>query len=117
MCSPRSPVGRILDVACGTGFLTQHLRGDVTGLDQSAAMLDVARSRCPEARFVQGKALTLPFEDQSFDLVFTGHFYRQLRETDRERFLTEARRVASALVVADSAFRRGSRRKRIRSAS
>ncbi|MBA2536894.1 MAG: methyltransferase domain-containing protein [Actinobacteria bacterium] len=101
------PAGRILDVACGTGFLTQHLPGDVTGLDQSAAMLGVARSRCPEVRFVQGDALALPFDDRSFDLVFTGHFYGHLRETDRERFLTEARRVAPVLVVADSAYRHG----------
>jgi ubiquinone/menaquinone biosynthesis C-methylase UbiE len=101
------PAGRILDVACGTGFLTQHLPGDVTGLDQSAAMLDVARTRSPEVCFVQEDALALPFEDQSFDLLFTGHFYGHLREADRERFLAEARRVAPALVVADSAYREG----------
>jgi SAM-dependent methyltransferase len=33
------PVARTLDVACGTGFLTRHLRGEVVGLDQSARML------------------------------------------------------------------------------
>lgn len=26
---------RTLDVACGTGFLTRHLPGEVTGIDQS----------------------------------------------------------------------------------
>ena len=101
------PGGRLLDVACGTGFLTQHLPGDVTGLDQSAAMLEVARSRCPDTQFLQGDALALPFEDQTFDLVFSGHFYGHLRESDRERFLVEARRVAPALVIADSAYREG----------
>jgi len=34
---------RTLDVACGTGFLTRHLRGDVVGLDQSESMLEEAR--------------------------------------------------------------------------
>lgn len=29
---------RVLDVACGTGFLTRHLRGEVTALDQSPRM-------------------------------------------------------------------------------
>jgi ubiquinone/menaquinone biosynthesis C-methylase UbiE len=29
------PPARTLDVACGTGFLTRHLRGEVVGLDQS----------------------------------------------------------------------------------
>ena len=36
------PPARTLDVACGTGFLSRHLPGELTGLDQSAAMLDVA---------------------------------------------------------------------------
>ena len=40
---------RTLDLACGTAFLTAHLRGAVTGLDQSPRMLEVARRRCPEA--------------------------------------------------------------------
>src|SRR3954469_9548103 len=48
------PARRTLDVGCGTGFLTRHLPGDVTGLDQSAAMLDVARDRVPWASFLEG---------------------------------------------------------------
>lgn len=31
------PPARTLDVACGTGFLTRHLRGEIVGLDQSAS--------------------------------------------------------------------------------
>jgi ubiquinone/menaquinone biosynthesis C-methylase UbiE len=54
---------RTLDVACGTGFLTAHLPGPVTGLDQSARMLALARRRVPDATFVQGDALRLPFAD------------------------------------------------------
>jgi ubiquinone/menaquinone biosynthesis C-methylase UbiE len=96
---------RTLDVACGTGFLTRHLRGDVVGLDQSAAMLEVARARVPQAGFVQGDAFELPFDDAAFDRVFTGHFYGHLEPEDRERFLAEARRVAGRLVVADAALR------------
>jgi ubiquinone/menaquinone biosynthesis C-methylase UbiE len=97
--------GRVLDVACGTGFLTRHLRGEVTGLDQSESMLAVARERCPEHRFVSGDALATPFDDGSFDLVFTAHFYGHLRPRARERFLGEARRLAPRLVVVDSARR------------
>jgi demethylmenaquinone methyltransferase/2-methoxy-6-polyprenyl-1,4-benzoquinol methylase len=96
---------RTLDVACGTGFLTAYLPGPVTGLDQSARMLGVARRRLPDATFVQGDALTLPFPDHSFDRVFTGHFYGHLEPAERERFLGEARRLARKLVVVDSAVR------------
>jgi hypothetical protein len=45
----------------------------------------------------------LPFEEGAFERVFTGHFYGHLEPADRERFLAEARRVATELVIVDSA--------------
>jgi len=99
------PPARTLDVACGTGFLTRYLPGDVVGLDQSESMLEEARRQAPGAEFVHGDALSLPFEDGSFGRVFTGHFYGHLDGGDRERFLAEARRLAPELVVVDSALR------------
>ena len=101
------PPARTLDVACGTGFLTQHLRGEITGLDQSASMLELARAKVPEGRFVQGDALELPFADGSFERVLTSFFYGHLEEEDRDAFLREARRVAHELVVIDSALHDG----------
>jgi ubiquinone/menaquinone biosynthesis C-methylase UbiE len=98
---------RTLDVACGTGLVTRLLRGEVTGLDQSEAMLEVAREQAPAATLVQGDAIHLPFDDGSFDRVFTSHFYGHLEEGDRERFLAEARRVAPELVVFDAALHSG----------
>jgi SAM-dependent methyltransferase len=96
------PPKRTLDVACGTGFLTRHLRGDVVALDQSDRMLEVAREQAPHAQFVQGDALTLPFEDGAFERVFTSYFYCHLEQDERARFLAEARRVAAELVVVAS---------------
>jgi ubiquinone/menaquinone biosynthesis C-methylase UbiE len=96
---------RTLDVACGTGFLTRHLPGEVVGLDQSESMLEEARRQAPGAAFVHGEALELPFEDGAFERGFTGHFYGHLDPEERGRFLAEARRVAPELVVVDSAQR------------
>jgi ubiquinone/menaquinone biosynthesis C-methylase UbiE len=96
------PAARTLDVACGTGFLTRHLRGDVVGFDQSDRMLSVASGQAPHARFVQGDALELPFADGEFDRVFTSYFYCHLEPDERARFLAEARRVAPELVVVAS---------------
>ena len=96
---------RTLDVACGTGFLTRHLRGEVVGLDQSESMLEEARRQAPSATFVRGDALSLPFDDGAFERVFTGHFYGHLDPEQREHFVAEARRVAPELVVVDSALR------------
>ena len=95
------PPARVLDVACGTGFLTQHLGSEVTGLDQSEAMLEVARRRVPWAEFVRGDAFRMPFADHSFDRVFASFFYGLLPLEDRGRFLEEARRVGEELIVVE----------------
>ncbi len=102
------PSARTLDVACGTGFLTRHLHGDVTGLDQSPRMLELAAARLPDATLVQGDALALPFADDAFDRVVSGHFYGHLDATQRAGFLREARRVAPELVIADASRERSS---------
>jgi ubiquinone/menaquinone biosynthesis C-methylase UbiE len=96
---------RTLDVACGTGFLTRHVPGEVTGLDQSATVLEIAAEQARNADLVHGEGIELPFNDASFDRVFTAHFYGHLEEPDRELFLDEARRVAPELVVVDSSAR------------
>jgi ubiquinone/menaquinone biosynthesis C-methylase UbiE len=101
------PPARTLDVACGTGFMTRHLRGEVVGVDQSDAMLEIAREQAPAAAFVQGDALELPFEDDEFDRVFVSYFYCHLEEEERARFLSEARRVARELVVVATKWKEG----------
>jgi ubiquinone/menaquinone biosynthesis C-methylase UbiE len=101
------PPARTLDVACGTAFLTRHLRGPAVGLDQSPAMVAIAQSRLPDGVALVGDALDLPFADGAFDRVFTAHFYGHLPPDERAAFLAEARRVAPELVVVDSAARPG----------
>jgi len=68
-------------------------------------MLEEAQRQAPDATFVQGDALALPFDDGSFERVVTAHFYGHLEGEDRERFVAEARRLAPELVVVDSALR------------
>jgi len=96
---------RVLDVACGTGFLTRHLRGDVVALDQSPRMVAIASPRAPAARVVRGDAVPLPFADGEFERVFTSHFYGHLLPPERAWFVAEALRVGAELVVVDSARR------------
>ena len=95
------PAARVLDVACGTGFLTQHLRGEVVALDQSARMVEIAAARLPHARVVQGDAEPLPFDDGEFDRVFTSHFFHHLPSDRRAAFVADARRVGRELVVVE----------------
>ena len=99
------PAARVLDVACGTGFLTQHLRGEVVALDQSARMVEIAAARIPHARVLQGDVATLPFGDGEFDRVFTSHFFHHLSPDQRAAFIAEARRVGRELVVVEDVRR------------
>jgi ubiquinone/menaquinone biosynthesis C-methylase UbiE len=101
------PPARTLDVAAGSGYFTRFLPGRVVALDQSANMIEVARERETADEYVLGDALELPFEDGSFERLFTGHFYGHLEDEERARFLEEARRVAPELVVLDSAWHEG----------
>ena len=66
-------------------------------------MVAVASGRLPHAEVVQGEAVPLPFPDDAFDRVVSGHFYGHLLPAERTAFLAEARRVAPELVVIDSA--------------
>ncbi|HUC26873.1 MAG TPA: class I SAM-dependent methyltransferase [Streptosporangiaceae bacterium] len=103
----RLPPASTLDVACGTGFLTRHLRGSVVGIDQSPAMAAIAKSRLSDGVALVGDGLRLAVADHAFDRVFTGHFYGHLSPEERTAFLAEARRAAGELVVVDSARRPG----------
>jgi SAM-dependent methyltransferase len=85
---------RLLDVACGPGFVSQAAaaRGaEPVGLDLAPGMIERARRRSPDQRFVEGDALALPFEDERFDAVTMNFGILHLSEP--ERAVAEARRV------------------------
>ena len=88
------PGDLVLDACCGTGDLAVaalHAGGHVTGLDFSERMLGRARRKSAEIEWVQGDALSLPFEDGSFDAATVGFGVRNL--DDLARGLAELRRV------------------------
>ena len=83
---------RILDVGCGTGGNVEMLArfGDAEGVDVSAEALDFCRARgLPNVR--PGAAESLPYEDQSFDLVTSLDVVEHL--DDDVAGLSEIRRV------------------------
>ncbi len=81
------PSERILDVACGTGRGTVGLAqavgstGHVDALDLTPAMLDQARAKIEQlglsdrVEFKQGNARSLPYPDETFDLVYNGYMF------------------------------------------
>lgn len=115
------PGDRALDLCCGTGdiaFALARCGAETTGLDFSAKMLEVAKSRSRMAEagsrnnksnselrtpnFIQGDAQAVPFPDNFFDIVTIGYGLRNL--ADWKRGLDEMNRVAkpgARLVVLD----------------
>jgi demethylmenaquinone methyltransferase/2-methoxy-6-polyprenyl-1,4-benzoquinol methylase len=104
---------RVLDVATGTGAvaieLARRTGANVTGLDQSAEMLAVARERVERAglgdriELIEGRAEALPFADASFDALSFTYLLRYVADpaaTIREL----ARVVRPGAVVASLEF-------------
>jgi demethylmenaquinone methyltransferase/2-methoxy-6-polyprenyl-1,4-benzoquinol methylase len=97
--------GRALDVASGTGDLAFELAGrmgpggEVVGTDFSERMLELAREKAvargpasgASVRFEPANALSLPFEDSSFDAATVGFGARNF--SDLAKGLSEMARV------------------------
>ncbi|MDO6568875.1 methyltransferase domain-containing protein [Alteromonas sp. 1_MG-2023] len=71
---PNSLHGELLDIGCATGTHSDMLRqrgANVTGLDIAPGMVHKAQARFPDVHFKQGSAQSLPFENSSFNSVFS----------------------------------------------
>jgi SAM-dependent methyltransferase len=89
------PGQRVLDIGCGVGVflgLVADRGAQPFGLDASESLIAAARERLPHADLRVGDMESLPYEDDSFDLVtgFNSFFFA----TDFEAALREAGRVA-----------------------
>jgi len=92
---------RILDCGCGPGSITVGLAqwapdGQTVGIDIGAEQLDGARARARDlgvnnVTFRQGDIFALPFEDESFDVVFSQTVLYHI--PNPEKALTEIKRV------------------------
>jgi demethylmenaquinone methyltransferase / 2-methoxy-6-polyprenyl-1,4-benzoquinol methylase len=84
----------VLDACCGTGDLAiaaARRGGEVTGLDFSQRMLERARRKAPELKWIDGDVLAIPLADGSFDAVTVGFGVRNV--DDLAAALLEFRRV------------------------
>lgn len=78
------PGDRVLDACCGTGDLALACvragAGSVVGLDFSPRMIERARKKSNAVAWVEGDALSLPFEDASFDVATVGFGVRNVAD-------------------------------------
>ena len=91
----------VLDMGCGLGGPCRMLADDydcqTTGIDLSneyirtASKLSKLLKLNDKTTFVQGDATNLPFDDNSFDVVWTQHV--QMNIPDKKKFYSEMNRV------------------------
>jgi SAM-dependent methyltransferase len=89
------PGMRVVDLATGTGGVAREAAAagaQVTGIDVSPGMLDIARDSSPAGiTYVLAEAGTLPFPDQTFDVATCGFGLSHMPHADQ--VLSEVRRV------------------------
>lgn len=95
------PSDEVLDAGCGIGgtsrFLAATFGCKVTGIDLTeeyvgvAEMLSARVGMADRVRFRQGSALEIPFDDGTFDVVWTEH--AQMNIADKAGFYGELFRV------------------------
>jgi ubiquinone/menaquinone biosynthesis C-methylase UbiE len=96
-----APTDQVLDVGCGSGAITRKIAcavhdGKAVGADMISKYIDFARHKASveninNIQFEVGDALELPFEDDSFDVVWSKHLLQFVRE--RNLALSEFKRV------------------------
>ena len=92
---------KVLDVGCGLGgpgrMLAEDFDCQVVGIDLTQEYVDTAQKLSAlvgldhQTKFLQADATNLPFQDQSFDVVWTQHV--QMNIQDKQQFYTEIARV------------------------
>ena len=92
---------KVLDVGCGLGGPARMIADEksctVTGLDLSQEFIDTAKALSKlvnldsKTTFLKGDALNLPFEKNSFDVVWTQHV--QMNISEKKKFYNEIFRV------------------------
>jgi ubiquinone/menaquinone biosynthesis C-methylase UbiE len=90
----RAGTDRMLDIGCGTGFVIDLMRDtflEIHGIDATRAMLDRVDRTGGNVILHEGLAESLPFEDETFDLVTAYSVFHHL--ADHRPVLAEAHRV------------------------
>lgn len=87
---------KILDLCTGTGDFVEIIsklypNSDITGLDVSSNMLEIAKKKNPGKKFVSGDCTDLRYKDNEFDYITMGFGLRNIE--DRKKALSEIYRV------------------------
>ena len=100
--------GKALDIGCGSGALTvavakRNPNSEIIGCDRwTKEYSDYSKLLCKEnaraeglenVKFQKGDATALPFEDETFDAVFSNYVYHNVAGSDKQALLLETLRT------------------------
>ena len=100
--------GKALDIGCGSGALTvavakRNPNAEIIGCDRwTKEYSDFSKLLCKEnaraeglenVKFQKGDATALPFEDETFDAVFSNYVYHNVAGADKQELLLETLRT------------------------
>jgi SAM-dependent methyltransferase len=88
--------GRVLDIGCSYGWTLGALTGKantLVGIDMDTNALAQARISYPDIQFIHQTATTLPFPDQSFDVVILSEVIEHVGDENKQQVIDEAHRV------------------------
>lgn len=82
------PHDSVVDLCCGTGDLSFFVKKQqpdaiITGIDFSSKMLDIAKDKINNVKFLQGDVTNLPFENSSFDFAIMGFGLRNVNTPEK----------------------------------
>ena len=108
--------GRVLEIACGTGYWTQFIApsaATIVGIDTAPETMAIARNRVParNVQFVACDAYSLPLRAPAFDAAFAGFWFSHVPKARRREFLlglSAALRPGAKVVLLDNRYVEGS---------
>ncbi|MBI2650271.1 class I SAM-dependent methyltransferase [Candidatus Woesearchaeota archaeon] len=94
----------LLDAGCGvatelSSYRIGNIKVNYVGLDKSSYMIAKAKKGYPGAKFVRGEVESLPFPDDSFDVVVLRHVLEHLE--NYKTAVKEALRVSREIIIID----------------
>lgn len=101
---------KIIEIGVGTGNLSSKFlvdNFDITGIDQSREMLNIAKEKYPKLRVRLGEFLKIPYDNYTFDFIVSTYAFHHLNNSEKIVAIEEMIRVlkpSGVIIIGDLMF-------------
>ena len=91
----------VIEVGCGVGNNLSRISDicQITGVDINKKALEEAQKKYPNGKFIEGSIYALPFQNNSFDLVFCRGVLIHIPPQDRISAISELKRISKKHII------------------